>query len=141
MIPINIDTKIAKMDTKQLQDALEYKTYEFCVLADFSKTDAINKLCDTLEQLTVESLMRIFDGKLGYRPLQNKIYEKTEFVFGDQDSYNINRLISSLRRVKLHDINSEDTKYINWVINRAKYASKALIGYMSTVDFGTPVEA
>lgn len=133
MIPITIETKTLKMSTTQLQDTLEHRAYEFCVLADFSKTEAVGNMCASLEQLTVEALMRIFDHKLGYRPLQNKLYEKTEFVFNDQDAYNINRLVSSLRRVKMYPINEDDVKYIEWLSNRVKYATYSIISTLNTV--------
>ena len=57
-------------------------------------------IVDKLLKYTIESLMRIFEGKLGQRPLQNKIYNTVELIFDEDGAYNINRMISGLRRAK-----------------------------------------
>ena len=136
MIPITIDNKIQTLSHEALLVALERKAYEFCVNADFTNEKAIMKLTGRMEQYAMESLMRIFKGKLGYKPYQNKIYDEVEKIFGNQDSYNINRAFSSLRRAKYFDgVDPEDTKYIKWFKNRVRYGFMALQRVLKEVEY------
>lgn len=127
MIPINLGP-IEDLSTTKLNEKLEYRAYEFCNLVDFTKTEAALKNIETLEMLAMEAVMRVLEDNLPRRPLQNKIYEKIEMIFGDQDTYNINRMMSSLRRAKaVGSIDVEDEKYLKWLKNRVSYGVKSLI--------------
>ena len=70
---------------------------------------------------------------MGYIPYQNKIYEKTEDYFGNQDAYNINRMMSSLRRAKVVPIDSTNDKYMTWMSNRVKYGINTLIAELGEI--------
>jgi len=138
MKPIEIKPEIRVMSHEELTARLEYLSFEFCINADFQKIDAVNKLVARLEEYSMEALMRVMEGKLGYRPLQNKIYEKVEGLFDNQDSYNINRMFSSMRRTHYFGvIDPEDKKYIEWFKNRVKYGVKSLIREVHTVSYVT----
>ena len=129
MTPIKIGLNIRSMNDATLRNKINFLSYTFCVNADFTKTNEVRKLVTNLEMCTMESLMRVFEESLGYRPYQNKIYEHVENVFIDQDAYNINRMMSSLRRAKLIPINAENKKYLKWMKNRVKYAIKTLMKF------------
>lgn len=136
MTPITIDTKIQTATHDSLAAALERKSYEFCVNADFTNVEAMMQLTDRMEQYAMEALMRIFKGKLGFKPFQNKIYDEVEKIFGNQDSYNINRCFSSMRRAKYFDgIDPEDTKYHTWFKNRVRYGFMVLIRVLREVEY------
>ena len=136
MTPIVIDTKIKTLNHEALSAALERKSYEFCVNADFTNKDAVIKLTDRMEQYAMEALMRIFKGKLGYKPFQNKIYDEVEKIFDNQDSYNINRAFSSMRRTKYFDgVDPEDKKYQTWFKNRVRYGFMALQRVLREVEY------
>ena len=136
MTPIKIDTKIQTLPHDKLAAALERKSYEFCVNADFDNVEAVMSLADRMEQYAMETLMRIFKGKLGYRPFQNKIYDEVEKIFSNQDTYNINRCFSSLRRTKyFNGIDPEDTKYQTWFKNRVRYGFMALARTLKEVEY------
>jgi hypothetical protein len=131
MIPVNIKDNIQSMDDETLCHHLNFLSYQFCVNADFSKEDAVRDLVKKLEMTVVEGLLRVFEDELGYTPLQNKIYEQTEKIFGDSDSYNINRMMSSLRRSKLVPFDPNNEKYIHWVRNRVRYGTKSIIQFLT----------
>jgi hypothetical protein len=131
MVPIKITDSIKVMTDTKLRNKINFLSYTFCVNADFSKTEAVKKIIDDLEMYAMEGLLRVLDDKIGYRPYQNKIYEKVENVFNDQDSYNINRMMSSIRRTKLIPINVENEKYISWMKNRIKYGTKTIMKTLS----------
>jgi len=136
MTPIMIDNTILTLEHEKLQSALKRKAFEFCVNVDFTNIKAVNKLVDRMEQYSMEALMRVFDGKLGYRPRQSKIYELVESIFNNQDSYNINRMFSSMRRTKhFGSINPKDTKYQEWFKNRVRYGFKTLSKTLETVEY------
>lgn len=136
MKPIEISPKITKLSHEKLAEKLEYKAYVFCVTADFENQKEIMRLVDTLEQYSMEAIMRIFKGKLGRTTLQNKIYDNVEKIFADQDIYNINRMFSSLRRAKyLGGINAEDEKYIKWFKNRVKYGVRTMVKNLGEIDY------
>jgi len=138
MKPIEIRPEVRTMSHEDLTSRLEYLAFEFCVNADFNKAEAVTKLVYRLEEYSMEALMRVMEGKLGYRPLQNKIYEKVEGLFDNQDSYNINRMFSSMRRTHYFGgIDPEDEKYINWFKNRVKYGVKSLIRDVHSVSYVT----
>ncbi len=126
MTPIVIYDEVQDLEDAVLLGRLNYHSYQFCVNADFTNEVAITRLVKKLEMLTTEALLRIFEDEFGYRPFQNKIYEKTEKVFLDQDAYNINRMMSSLRRSKIIPIDAQNEKYIKWMKNRIKYGVKAI---------------
>ena len=131
MTPIEISKSVKYMDLEMLGNRLNYLSYQFCVNADFTKVEAVNDLVSRLEMYAVESLMRVFEIEFGYRPFQNKIYEMTEKIFGEQDSYNINRMMSSLRRAKVIPIDPTNEKYIRWMKNRIRYGAKSICEYMA----------
>ena len=132
MTPIEIKDTVTEMSNTKLAEKINYLSYTFCVNADFSKTEAVAKLVDQLEMYVLEGTLRIVENTIGHRPYQNKIYEKVEQVFGDQDSYNINRMISSLRRTKMVPIDVENEKYIVWMKNRIKYGVKTIMTYIKS---------
>jgi len=127
MTPIKIKNTIADMSDSKLSEKINYLSYTFCVNADFSKTEAVTRLIDQMEMYVLEGVLRVVENSIGYRPYQNKIYEKVESVFDDQDAYNINRMISSIRRTKLVPLDIENEKYIAWMKNRIKYAVKTIM--------------
>lgn len=131
MTPIEIEKSIITMSNEQLADKINFLSYTFCVNADFTKKEAINKLIDKLEMCLMEGVLRIVEDNIGYRPYQNKIYEQIENVFDNQDAYNINRMISSLRRTKLISIEFANEKYIAWMKNRIKYGIKTILQFMN----------
>jgi hypothetical protein len=126
MTPINISTA-TQLSNAALKGKLELLSYTFCVNADFSKVEQTTKLIDELEMHVMEGLMRILEVKFGHRPFQNKIYEKVERVFKNQDVYNINRMMSSIRRTKLVPLDAENEKYTKWMKNRVNYGVKSII--------------
>lgn len=130
MTPIEISKSVKYMDLEMLRNRLNYLSYQFCVNVDFTRVEAVNDLVSRLEMCVVESLMRVFEIEFGYRPFQNKIYEMTEKIFGEQDSYNINRMMSSLRRVKVIPIDPTNEKYVHWMKNRIRYGVKSICEYM-----------
>lgn len=135
MTPITIKPAAMTMTIHELREKLNFQSYTFCVNADFSKEDAMTDLVTNLEMYAMEALLRVLDNKLGYRPLQNKIYEKTEYAFGNQDAYNINRMMSSLRRAKMYPIDPTDERYIDWLKNRVKYGVKGLRQQLKAIDY------
>jgi len=137
MTPIEIKSTITEMSDTKLAEKINYLSYTFCVNADFSKTEAIAKLINQLEMYVLEGTLRVIENTIGHRPYQNKIYEKVENVFGVQDAYNINRMISSLRRTKMVAIDVENTKYIAWMKNRIKYGVKTIMADMKTTSKST----
>jgi len=126
MTPVIIENKVRNMTAEQLKEKLDYYTYSFCVLSDHSDADAEEKLIRSLEKYVLETLIRVIKVELGYAPKQNKMFERVEEVFDDQDAYNINRMLSSLRRAKMFGIDPEDEKYIKWFENRVFYSVKSL---------------
>jgi len=134
MTPIAIKDTVTTMSNTELAEKLNYLSYTFCVNADFSKKEAITKLVDKLEMYMMEGTLRVIDNVIGHRPFQNKIYEKVEIVFSNQDAYNINRMISSLRRTKIVPLDVENEKYINWMKNRIKYGVKTIMTDMKTTS-------
>ena len=134
MTPIKISEYVKNMDDMKLRNKLDYLSYTFCVNADFSKTEAIIKLINELEMYSMEGLLRIMEDEFGYRPYQNKIYEKVENLFEDQDAYNINRMMSSIRRTKLIPIDPDNEKYMHWMKNRIKYGVKSIMAHLEILD-------
>jgi len=138
MTPIEINDTITELDNQSLQQKLHYLSYNFCVNADFTKTKAVNDLVEKLEMYALEGLMRILEDRIGHRPYQNKIYENVEKIFENQDSYNINRMMSSLRRAKVYPIDPDNEKYVKWMRNRVRYAIKSmneiLVKQLETVE-------
>lgn len=126
MTPIEISRSVSNMGSEALAEKITYLSYQFCVNADFTKIEAVDELVNRLEMCVIESLLRVFEYELCYRPYQNKIYEQTEKIFDEQDAYNINRMMSSLRRAKLIPIDPTNEKYILWMKNRIKYGVKTI---------------
>lgn len=131
MTPIVISSNVSSLSVQKLQEKLEFLSYTFLVNADFTNKGGVTELVSDLEMYTLEALLRIFEKQLGYIPFQNKIYEKTEGYFGNQDAYNINRMMSSLRRAKLVQIDSTNTKYLKWMSNRIKYGIPKIISELN----------
>ena len=119
------------MDDETLCNHINFLSYQFCVNADFAKEDAVKDLVKRLEMTTMEGLMRIFQNEFGYRPYQNKVYEKSEKVFDEQNAYNINRMLSTLRRAKTVPLDPQNEKYLNWMSNRVRYGTKTIIAYLT----------
>lgn len=126
MTPIYIEEKVRNMSAEQIKEKLEYYSYNFCVLSDHTNPEAEETLIRSFEKYFLDALFRIVKSELGYTPKQNKMFERVEEVFDDQDAYNINRTLSSIRRAKMFGIDPEDTKYIQWFENRVFYAVKSL---------------
>lgn len=131
MIPVDISKTITTMDDDTLCNHIDFLSYQFCVNADFTKEDAVKDLVRRMEMTIMEGLMRIFQNELGYRPYQNKVYEKSEKIFDEQNAYNINRMLSTLRRAKTVPIDPQNEKYLNWMSNRIRYGSKTIIAYLT----------
>jgi len=140
MTPIVISTVVSELSAEALQQKLNLLSYTFCVNADFTKEDAVAQLVQDLEVYILEALLRIFERELGYVPFQNKIYEKAENYFGNQDAYNINRSMSSLRRAKIVPIDPDNEKYLSWMKNRIRYGVKTLIAELDALK-GVTVES
>ena len=136
MTPIEISSSVSTLSTQDLQNKLHRLLFTFIQNSDFTSAGGIAGLVEDLEVYTLEALLRVFEAQLGYVPYQNKIYEKTEGYFGNQDAYNINRMMSSLRRAKAAGFNTEDEKfpkYIHWMSNRVKYGIKTLIAELGEI--------
>ena len=131
MIPVDISKTITSMDDETLCNHINFLSYQFCVNADLTKEDAVKGLVRKLEMTVLEGLMRIFQNEFGYRPYQNKVYEKTEKLFDSQDAYNINRMLSTLRRANVIPIDPTNEKYLHWMRNRVRYGTKTIITYLT----------
>ena len=140
MTPIIINQVILDMTDEELCNRLTFLSYQFCVNADFTKEEATQKLVDRLEMYVIESLQRVFEDEFGYVPFQNKIYENVETLFEDQDAYNINRMMSSLRRAKSIPIDPENEKYVLWMRNRIKYGIKSIVELLTYSEDLQPQE-
>lgn len=127
MTPLEITDQITSMNDRTLRNKINFLSYTFCVNADFTKEEAMAELIDKLEMHVMEGLLRVLDKELGYRPYQNKIYEQVERICDDQDSYNINRMFSSLRRTKMVPVDPTNEKYIKWMKNRVKYGTRTIM--------------
>jgi len=135
MIPIVISKGTQTLSHQELKDLIETTSFDFYTYGLDSQDEIISR-ASNLEEYSMEALMRIFEAKYGYRPLQNKIYERVEAKFKDQDAYNINRMFSSLRRVAfLKGLDLSDEKYCNWFKNRVRYASFALVRTLKDVEY------
>lgn len=134
MTPITISESIQNMDDGRLSDRINFLSFQFCVNADFTKEVAVRKLVERLEMNVIESLMRVFEDEMGYSPYQNKIYENVELVFDEQDAYNINRMMSSLRRAKSIPIDPTNEKYIKWMRNRIKYGVRTIVAKLQPIE-------
>jgi hypothetical protein len=139
MTPILIPFAVSSMSANDMQEKLKTLSSTFCKNTDFTEEAAVANLIQDLEVHVLEALLRIFELKLGYVPFQNKIYEKTENYFGNQDAYNINRMMSSLRRTKVVPLNSTDEKYLTWMKNRILYGVKTLVTELSAVELQNAV--
>ena len=135
MTPIVIDQRIENMSIVGLREKLNSKAYTFCVNADFKNEAGMNDLITSIEMYSMEAILRILEDKYNYKPLQNKIYEKIEYTFSNQDAYNINRMMSSIGRAKTMPLDATDEKYMTWVKNRVKYAIKALRASLKSIDY------
>lgn len=122
MVPVEISQEVQNLTNQELAAKLEFRSYTFCVNTDYTNEKAVMKMAVGTEELLIEALQRIMESKLGYRPFQNKLYEKVEYIFENQDAYNINRLLSTMRRMKTIPVNYEDDKYMMWLRNRIKYS-------------------
>ena len=126
MIPVYIEPEIKNLTTKQLQEKLDYYAYIFTIISNHSDKESEDKLIKNLEKYILEALNRIIKIKLGFYPKQNKIFERVEQTFNNYDSYNINRTISAIRRIKIFGLNPSDEKYIRWLENRVFNAVKSI---------------
>lgn len=128
MTPVYINTTIKNMTPEALKEKLEYATYMLTVLTTHSDTEATKSNVEKFEVYMLETLLRVLEKNIGFRPMQNKLFENVEKVFGvdSQDSYNINRMLSGIRRAKMFGIDAEDEKYIQWFENRITYSVKTL---------------
>ena len=128
MTPVYINTTIKNMTPEALKEKLEYATYMLTVLTTHSDVEATKTNVEKFETYMLETLFRVLEKNLGFRPMQNKLFESVEKVFGvdSQDSYNINRMLSGIRRAKMFGIDAEDEKYIQWFENRITYSVKTL---------------
>lgn len=133
MTPIEISNTTTGLSISKLRQHILNSATAFINL-DFVDTENAHKHIVELEEYVTEALLRLCKDKLGYTPLQNKLYEKVELVFMG-DHYNINRMLSILRRSKSFPIDSTDEKYISWVHNRVKYATKSIRTKLKTIDY------
>lgn len=135
MTPIVISITTENLSISKLRQSIIDSATAFLNL-DFKDVEAANKQIIELEEYVTEALLRLSNDKFGYKPLQNKLYEKVELLFMG-DHYNINRMLSILRRSKTFPIDSTDEKYISWVHNRVKYATKSIRTKLKTIDYTT----
>lgn len=133
MIPVYIPKSLYEATHEEVIEKLDYYAYKFTVLATLDESEDIKNLIKSLELYTLVALRRVIKNELGYFPKQNKIFERVEAVFGDQDAYNINRMLSSLRRAKMFGVDPADEKYIKWFENRVHYAIKAIKGELEQI--------
>jgi hypothetical protein len=128
MTLVYINTTIKNMTPEALKEKLEYSTYVLTVLTTHSDAEVTKTNVEKFEFYMLESLLRVLEKNLGFRPMQNKLFENVEKVFGvdNQDSYNINRMLSGIRRAKMFGIDAGDEKYIRWFENRITYSVKTL---------------
>lgn len=133
MIPIVISDNVQNMSIAKLRQNIVESAAAF-LNADFNDIDKTNIIIEQLEEYTTEALLRLCNDKLGHIPLQNKLYEKVELMFMG-DHYNINRMLSILRRSKSFPIDAADDKYISWVQNRIKYATKSIRAALKLIDY------
>lgn len=143
MEPIVIPEKVINRTNRDLVDKLHRLSYTFCVRADFNNVISMDDLIKDLESHIMEAMLRICYSKFGFRPFQNKFYEKVEHVFGyeSQDTYNINRGMSSLRRTKKIEIDTTDTQYISWMKNRIRYGVKSINNVLNEIENTVQVPA
>jgi hypothetical protein len=136
MTPVKIEKEIITMEHDDIIKKIEELSQEFYEMESFQNESYVNTLVASLEQYTLEALIRVFKGKLGHVPKQNKHYEYVEMLFNNQDAYNINRMFSSMRRCfYFQGIKPEDEKYIKWFQNRVKYASVTLIKTLNSMQY------
>ena len=135
--PVKISQEVNEATNEKLVAMLSHKSYEFCMQQDFA-SDTLEVASDKLEQLILEGLNRIFafNGITGVP--QQKIYETVEQSFDDQTQYDMIKALSALRRIKLWEgVDAEDTKYVRWMTNRVKFASRFIC---MKLDFVTSQE-
>lgn len=135
MTPIEINEKVLNKTNSELRASLNKKTYTFCVLADLSNPTATIELIEKIEMELLEGILRVLEDKYGYRPYQNKLYEKIEETFDNQLAYNLNRGLSGLRRSKLFGIDPASERYNNWLKNRIKNGVYGLRKRLKTIDY------
>jgi hypothetical protein len=128
LIPINIPNDIKILDNELLGEKLKDLRDEvvYCIEKCNDNIERDKKILE-FEFYFTEALLRIMFDKFGYRPYQNKLYEKIDFVFDKKDAYNINRTLSSIRRNRIVGLDFEKTKYRNWLVNRIIFAVTAVV--------------
>ena len=124
IIVINQDIKDANND--KLVAMLSHKAYNFCTNQDMTDSVSLLDASDKLLQLFIETLDRIFIANNEHNIPQFRIYETTEKLFNDQLSYDVNKALSALKRVRFWNGIDPDEKYIRWFTNRVKFASRGL---------------
>ena len=135
MKPLKIDNNIVNMTNKELSEKIDFNATVICTIMDFSKVDKSIEFLETFEKHTIEGLMRVFVSKIGKCPKQNKMYEYVDSIYDNQDAYNINRMLSAIRRMRaIHDIDYNDEKYLEWFKNRVKYSAKTLSAQLQRMD-------
>jgi len=121
MTPVKITPAIQKMNCLDLKEKLKKSAEVFIAEKNQNNLEAF-------EMYFTETLVRILEHHLGFKPLQNKFFERVEAVYGanSQHTYNINRVISALRRGKMFGMEGGDPKYETWLQNRVEYSLKKL---------------
>lgn len=139
MTPIQINEIVSGMSNQELCTELHSLADKFCESVDKQDVDNLLKISNDLEEVATESMLRVFNSKFGYRPYQNKIYEMTEYLFSNNDAYNINRMLSSLRRMRVMELEFTKEKYRQWIGNRVRYGHRAIVNFLTPVYHNTRV--
>ena len=127
LVPITIPDNVKKIDNDGIKKKLiEIKEEVLYCIEKCSGAERDKKIFE-FEIYFTEALLRIMYDKFGFRPYQNKLYEKVDFIFDKKDSYNINRTLSFVRRNRMIGLDFGKDKYKNWLMNRVLFAVPAVI--------------
>lgn len=140
MKPIRISNKVKNLSTSELRNELD-KLIPIVNNLDFDMDrDELKKELHIFEELIVESITRILYAKQGTVPLQNKIYDKVEALFSEQFSYNINRAISTLRRIREDYARDKEMTegFRDWFIARIEISVRLLKRELEIVESMVP---
>ena len=126
MVPVKIPVKVKTQNNKELSNQLSHIAYILCERTNYDNKDATLNRIKHYEPIILEGVLRSIEMRYGKRVYQNKIYERVDFIFGD-NAYDVNRMISSIRRAKeLGGIDASDEGYIRWFKTRIKKGLRAV---------------
>jgi hypothetical protein len=131
---IRIPKEIFYTSHKDLQEELSKLKFDAIKNLDYNDQEKSLEIVDALLKYSIEGLMRIFESKLSERPLQNELYDKVEEIFDQDSAYNINRMISGLRRAKKSGFEKNDD-YLSWFKNRIRKGTNKIIDLLNDVYY------